>query len=265
MRTKSILLPLAIAAAAAATPALAQYNEGSVLVRIGASYVDPDDDVFGVTQSFLADDPTTDDVEDVPVDITSTLSLDDDTTWFISFAWMAADHWGVELYHSHSADLDAYSTVSVFAEDVVTNTASGSIGDFETNTTSLFANWYPLDSTCLIQPYVGVGVSYLDIEQDYLRPVYVDDDVDVGLVTFGSDFSWTAQLGVDFNFGRDSAWQVNVSAMYVDASPELELGYNQPANVPSFVEPDFLPLRVRQDIDIDPWIFNLGVGYKFSF
>ena len=280
MRTKSLLLPLAIAAASAASPAFAQYNDGSVLIRVGASYVEPEDDVIGVVQTFTVDDPTTGTaaapiVENVPVDVLSTLSLDNDTTWFISMAWMAADHWGLELYHSHGADLDAYSTVSVFAEGVETNSAAGSIGDFETNTTSLYANWYPLDATCMIQPYIGVGVSYLDIDQDFLRPVFVEDvfdangavvgQVDRGLVNFGSSWGWTGQVGVDFNFGRDSAWQVNVSAMYVDASPEVEIGYNQQVDVPSFGASVFVPFRVREDIDIDPWIFNLGVGYKFSF
>lgn len=280
MRTKSLLLPLAIAAAAATSPAMAQYNEGSLLVRVGASYVDPTEDDFSYFDSFVLDDPTTGTedmpvVEAVPVDVFANLNLDSDTTWFISFGWMAADHWGVELYHSNSADLETDLTVDVYADDVLTNGGFGSIGDFELNTTSLFANWYPLDATCMIQPYVGVGVSYVDIEQEFLRPVFVEsvlgpndeviDRVDTGLLNFGSDFSWTAQVGVDFNFGRESAWQVNVSAMYVDASPELELGYDQRVDVPGFAGPDFVPVRIRDDMDIDPWIFNLGVGYKFSF
>ncbi|WP_160153263.1 OmpW family protein [Microbulbifer sp. ALW1] len=264
MRTKS-LIPLAIAAALTTTPALAQYTSGSVMVRVGASYVDPSEDIFTLTESFFVDDPSTDDEESVLTDVVVDLDLDTDTTWYVSFAWMAADHWGVELYHSNSADLDANFAVDVFADDVLTNGGFGSIGDFEMNTTSLFANWYPLDATCMIQPYVGVGAAYVDIEQDFLRPVFVDDGSAEGLLNFGSDFSWTAQVGVDFNFGRDSAWQVNVSAMYVDASPELELGYDQRVDAPGFAQPDFVPVRVRQDMDIDPWIFNLGVGYKFSF
>ncbi|WP_250462776.1 OmpW/AlkL family protein [Microbulbifer litoralis] len=279
MRLKPLLIPLALAGCAglAAQPVLAgpsgypmqppaDYSAGAIMVRIGASYVDPDDDVFSGVQSFVADDPSTEDVvEGVPVDVGVDVDLDDDTTWYVSFAWMAMDHWGLELYHSNDASLEADLYSDAYSGRTFIGDFSEGIGDFDTYTTSLFVNWYPLDTNCLIQPYAGIGVSYVDIEEDFLRPVFDDPDGDFGLLRFGSDFSWTAQIGVDFNFGPKSAWQVNASAMYVDASPELHMGFDTATQPPGFGEPAVLPVRIRDDMDLDPWIFNLGVGYKFSF
>lgn len=278
MRSKPLLTPLALAACAglAAQPVFAgpsgfpqpaqePRSAGAFVVRIGASYVDVDDDVFATSQSFVADDPSTDPVEAVPVDVGVELNLDDDTTWYISAAWMATDHWGVELYHSNHASLEADLYSDAFSGNTFIGDFSEGIGDFDTYTTSLYANWYPLDANCLIQPYVGIGGGYVDIEEDFTRPVFSDEFGDYGLLGFGSDFSWTAQVGVDFNFGRDSAWQINASAMYVDASPDLQLGFDTVTEVPGFGEAAVLPIRIRDEMDLDPWIFNLGVGYKFSF
>ncbi|MFD1216319.1 MULTISPECIES: OmpW/AlkL family protein [Microbulbifer] len=277
MNLKRLYLPLCMVgfAGLAAQPAYSQSAyDGSVLIRVGASYVEPDKHVYSEHLPFYADDPLTGttDVpidEMVPADVFVDVDLDDDTTWYISAAWMAADHWGVELYHSHSADLSASLYSDAYAEGMVMNEFTAGIGDFETNTTSLLANWYPLDASCLIQPYVGVGVSYVDIDQDFVRPVFDDQYGREGYLNFGSEFGWTAQIGVDFNFGRDSAWQVNASAMYVSANPEFEMGYNTPVSVPSFTnpvtDPAIYPVRIKDDLDMDPWIFNLGVGYKFSF
>lgn len=277
MRLKPFLTPLALATCAglAAQPAFAgpsgypvqapDDRVGSVIVRIGASYVDPDDDTFSTVQSFLADDPSTEASEAVPVDVGVDVDLDDDTTWYLSVAWMAMDHWGVELYHSNEADLEADLGSAAFSGADFIGAFSEGIGDFETSTTSLFVNWYPLDANCLIQPYGGIGVSYVNIEEDFVRPVFRSEEGNFGVLGFGSDFSWTAQLGVDFNFGPDSAWQVNASAMYVDAQPDLHLGFDTATDVPGFGDSAILPIRIRSEMDLDPWIFNLGVGYKFSF
>lgn len=282
MRLKPLLIPLALAGCAglAVQTAVAgpsgfpepmpTYSAGAIMVRIGAAYVEPDEDVYSGVQSFIVDDPATDSVvEQVPVDVLTTVSLDDATTWYISAVWVPIEHFGVELYHYNDAGHDA----TLFSRATTTGDFIGdfsaNIGDFDSYTTSLFANWYPLDPNCLIQPYVGLGAAYVDIEEDFVRNVFNDDGFRHGVLGFGSDFSWTAQIGVDFNFGPGSAWQVNASAMYVDAQPELSLGYDTETSLASFADPlnqpAILPVRIRDDMDFDPWMFNLGIGYKFSF
>ncbi|MFC6632082.1 OmpW/AlkL family protein [Microbulbifer taiwanensis] len=283
MRLKSLLIPMALAGYAgfAAQPALAGpsgypvqqpspgiYTAGTVMLRVGASYVEPDDNVFSGTQVFSVADPAIENPvasDFVNVNVFTDVDLDDDTTWYISGVWLPIEHLGIELYLSADANLDATLTSIASTGGSSFGSFSQGVGDFDTYTTSLFANWYPMSPTCLIQPYVGLGVSYVDIEQEFLRPVFRDQFGEFGLLDFGSDFTWTAQVGVDFNFGRDNGWQINASAMYVDAEPDIYIGYDTETLVPGFSDSIILPVRVRDELDMSPWMFNLGVGYRFSF
>lgn len=278
MRFKPLLIPLAVAGCAGLAaqsavagpsgyPVQAPPPKNSIMVRIGAAYVEPDSNALSTRQRFIADDPTTDPIEEVPIDVGVDIDLDDDTTWYISIAWKPLEHFGLELYHYDDASHDATLHSDAFVRRDFLGDFTADIGDFDTDTTSLLFNWYPLGPNCLIQPYVGIGAAYLDIDQDWLRPVFGRDASGNrrGLITFGSDFSWTAQIGVDFNFGLENTWQINASAMYVDASPNINIGFDTETLVPGFGDSVILPVRIRHDLDVDPWMFNLGVGYKFSF
>ncbi|WP_226664827.1 OmpW/AlkL family protein [Microbulbifer aggregans] len=261
MRTKSLILPLAFAAVGATSPAFADFTGGDMIVRIGAAYMDVDDSVLSTRDDleFLVEDPNDPDTLVEGIGNVS-LNLDEDTTWFINGTFFVADHWALELYHMNSADLDASIDAFVRTEDFDVR-ASDSVGDFETYVTSLYLDWYPVCVESWVQPYVGVGINYTDIEQDFLRPVYSDSTGDYGLINFGSSFSWTAQVGVDIEFGRNANWLFNASAMYIDADPELELGFDALTLSTGAVE----SVRIKDDMDYDSWIFNLGIGYKFSF
>ena len=266
MRTKSLLIPLAIASVSAAAPAFADFNGGDMIVRVGAAYIETDDDVLSDVSVFDVDDPAADpDVEpipQIPLTVANYIDLDDDTTWFINGTFFVVDHWAVELYHMNGADLSSGLATSISSPGYGEWVAVGGFGDLETSVTSFFVDWYPVCVESWIQPYIGVGFNYTDIEQDYLRrgPA-VDDFPASGLVSFGSSFGWAAQIGVDIELGRGNNWLVNASAMYVDADPEIELGFNG-LDVTTF---DAWPVRVKDDLEYDSWIFNLGVGYKFSF
>ncbi|MBB5210044.1 OmpW/AlkL family protein [Microbulbifer hydrolyticus] len=270
MRTKHLLLPLAIAAASATSPAFADFTGGDFIVRAGAAFMDTEDSVF--SESAIVDVLDPDDPDStISVEVGDSLDLDDDTTWFINGTFFVADHWAVELYYMDGADLEADYDTYVIGPDFETR-SSNRLGDFETNVTSLYVDWYPVCVESWIQPYIGVGVNYTDIDQDYLRPVFVEDVVnsngvvteriDRGLVNFGSSWGWTAQVGVDIEFGRNANWLVNASAMYINADPEIEVGVDNVVLSNGIVVDS---VRYKDDLDYDSWIFNLGVGYKFSF
>lgn len=262
MRTKSLLLPLAVAAASATSPAFADFTGGDFIVRVGAAYMDPDDDAISSIQVFEVEDPVDPgNAPPIPLTVENYLSLDDDTTWFINGTFFIVDHWAVQLGYMDGADLETNLGTRISSPGYGEWTASGSIGDFDTNVSTLFVNWYPVCVESWVQPYIGIGVNYTDIDQDFLRPVFTVDDVNQGLVNFGSSWGWAAQVGVDIEFGRNANWLFNASAMYLDADPQVEIGFNgfEP------VTPDVFNVRVNENVELDSWIFNLGVGYKFSF
>ena len=282
MRLKPLLIPLAVAgfAGLAAQSALAGpsgypvqqppppvWGAGTFAVRVGAAYVDPDsDDVLNTVQSFVVTDPD-EIVDDIPVDVGTRVDLDSETTWFLNATYVFMDHWAIELYSNFDAGHEATLYSDAFFADTgeFIGEFSEGLGDFDSTTTSLFLDWYFLDPTCLWQPYVGIGAAYVNIEEDFVRPVFnTDNRFGAGRIGFGSDFSWTAQVGVDFVFGRESNWLANASVMYVDAQPDLYIGYDTLTDV-GLDEDEALQVRVRDEMDFDPWIFNLGIGYKFSF
>ncbi|GAA5525381.1 hypothetical protein Maes01_01950 [Microbulbifer aestuariivivens] len=283
MRFKPLLIPMAVAgfAGLAAQSALAGpsgypvvqptppvWGAGTFAVRVGAAYVDPGDHAIRNVTSSFADDPSSDQVEEVPLDLTTHLDLDDDTSWFVSATYVFMDHWAVELHYADDVSFSGslYSKASApslsyegeFTQD---------LGDFDTNYTKLFLDWYFLDTTCLWQPYVGLGVVYTDISEDFIRPVYnTNNRWGAGKIGFGSDLSWAAQVGVDVVLGRESNWIVNASAMYLDSSPEFFIGYDVRTDLPEFGEPVISSVRIRDSgLDLDAWSFNLGIGYKFNF
>lgn len=283
MRFKPLLIPMAVAgfAGLAAQTALAGpsgypvveptppvWGAGTFAVRVGAAYVDPDEDGLGQVITTFVDDPLTEDVvEEIPLDVGAFVDLDDDTSWFINATYVFMDHWAVELYHANDVSFEGGLFSDAFFDGEFIGEFSQDLGDFDSYFTSFFVDWYFLDPTCLWQPYVGLGVNYTDIEEQFIRPVFRNDNRwGAGKIGFGSDFSWTAQVGVDVVLGRESNWVINASAMYVDASPEFSIGFDTETDLPDFEDPVVTSVRIRnEELDLDPWIFNLGIGYKFSF
>ena len=254
MKMTRVLTPLAIAVAAmvsAQQAAADMWSDGDYVVRVGASWIDPDDgsDQFRISDDFYAAD----------------FEVDSDTTWNISGAWLPVEHWGVELMYIGETehDLDVRGIYEGNRTLILDNNYR--VGSFDASYANAFLNWYPLSRDCLGQPYVGIGVNYTDFSDEGLANDFRDavEDPLLGLgvrdVAYGLGHSWgvTGQVGVDFRFGRDSAFLVNAAVLYIDADTELTTYYTDAALQGS---PRF---SVTEDVDFSPWVFNLGVGYSF--
>ncbi|WP_158078558.1 OmpW/AlkL family protein [Microbulbifer mangrovi] len=252
MKKTRILTPLAIAVAAlisAQHAAADMWSDGDFVVRVGASWIDPDDgdDQFRLSDGYYG----------------ANFDVDADTTWNISGAWLPVEHWGVELMYigdtKHDLDIDGVyfnNGPSPVLPDRYR------VGGFDAAYSNAYLNWYPLSRDCLGQPYVGIGVNYTDFSDEGLRRQLRDDinsDPNIGIrnVDMGLGHSWgfTGQLGVDFRFGRDSAFLVNAAVLYIDADTDLTTYYTD-----NF---DDRRYSVTESVDYSPWVFNLGVGYSF--
>lgn len=88
-----------------------------------------------------------------------------------------------------------------------------------------------------VRPYIGVGVNYT---------MFYDSDEPAGLkVSYKNSFGLALQAGVDFPI--DDHWSINVDVkkIYLNTDVKIE------------------PLGVRADVDLDPWVVGVGVGYRF--
>ena len=98
-----------------------------------------------------------------------------------------------------------------------------------------------------IRPYVGLGVNYTAFLGDNATS---ELEALVGPVDVDTDHSWglAAQVGVDVTL-KDN-WFVNFDLKYIDINTTATLQTG--------------PLgRLRVNVDIDPFIFGAGIGYRF--
>ncbi|MCX2801367.1 hypothetical protein OQJ68_06135 [Microbulbifer thermotolerans] len=230
---------------ACAQPDWREMDWGDFIVRVGGSYIHPDDGStslkFRVLQHWDL--------------YNTTWEVDSSTSWQFSAVWRPMPYWGIELMHIGGADYDAdldYFT-GIPGREVI------ALGDFKASSSLAFVNWYILDGTCLGRPYIGVGINYTDFHDVSLSGAFNQFLIDSGLATGRGDFNlghswdWAAQAGVDFSFDWGFPLLVNASVQHFHSDTDArvtfptELGYD----------------RLYARFDYDPWGFNLSVGYRF--
>jgi outer membrane protein len=229
MKTK---LAVAVAAAIAAGGALsAQAHEaGDIIVRAGIINVDPSGDSDSIV---LPTEPAT--------VLPGGVDVDDDTQLSIIGTYMVTDVWGVELL-----------AATPFEHDITQPDLGIDAGSTKHLPPTISLQYYPRGGQAGWQPYVGIGVNYT---------YFFDEDVDPALgealgAVLGAtsarldlDDSWglAGQAGVDIPLNDN--WMLNAGVWYIDIGTT--------ADVVTDVG------TVSFDVDIDPWVYNIGIAYKF--
>jgi len=136
-----------------------------------------------------------------------------------------------------------------FDHDLKANGLAGGVdaGSSKQLPPTLTLQYFPNDSAAAFQPYVGIGVNYT---------VFFSEDVDSDLeailgkgdLKIDDSFGLAAQVG--FDYAVDEHWLLNASIWYIDIDTDAEFKFDSGS-------------RVKADVDIDPWVYMLGVGYKF--
>lgn len=259
------LAPLALAVSGVASAGPSGYappppppEKQEFIVRVGGSYVSPRQDQITFTDERL-------DFFDIR-SFRGNIDPDEEWGWFVNFEWKATDHWGVELNYTDGGTHSGGRARRAL-EFLLPGVTIGSLAEFEPEITTLMMKWYPLDPSCLIQPYAGFGINYTDFGSEKFKGWRRSALRDAGFrsrLNMGYSWGYAAQFGVDFNFGHDSSWLVNAAAIYTQSQSDVRFELIE-------IEPVAVPLDDRiveafsGDYMYDPWIFNLGVGYKFSF
>jgi outer membrane protein len=157
------------------------------------------------------------------VDIDNCISAELDLTYFID------SNWAVEL-------MAGTTRHSVKAE----GTAAGDV--------DLGSVWllpptltlqYHLPVTESVDLYVGAGGNYT---------VFYDDDLPRGIVRdidYDNAFGFVMQAGIDFNLTEQ--WVLNLDVKKILLKTDVDLNNR----------------AIKADVVIDPWIFGVGVGYRF--
>lgn len=86
-----------------------------------------------------------------------------------------------------------------------------------------------------LHPYVGLGVNYTE---------FFSEESVLGDLELDSSFGLAAELGLDVNFS--SQWGANLALWYIDIDTEASLNGTK-----------------LDTVQIDPWVYHLGVSYQF--
>ena len=169
-----------------------------------------------------------DDSSDITV-IGGKATVDDAITADVDFSYFFSDHVAAEL------------TLTVAEHDVeAKNTSVGKIdlGDVKLLPPTLTLQ-YHLSPDCNLRPYVGAGVNYT---------VFFDDDPGDALgIDYDNAFGFALQAGIDI--GIDDNWAINfdVKKIYLETDVSVKA----------------LGTEVKTEVDIDPWLFGVGLAYRF--
>lgn len=101
-----------------------------------------------------------------------------------------------------------------------------------------------------IRPYIGAGVNYtrfMSVDLDAGRKLGGNIPLDVDRDSVGL----AGQLGVDFKVAKN--WFINLDAKYVNIETTVKVKDSVPG----------LGGTKVTDLKIDPWLFSVGVGYRF--
>ncbi|MGX5217964.1 OmpW/AlkL family protein [Pseudomonas segetis] len=226
MNKYTLIAPL-LALAMAPTFAHA-YEAGDIIVRAGAITVDPNEDSSGV-KSPLGN-------------LGGSATVESDTQLGLNFAYMMTDHLGIELLAATPFTHD----VGVHGLQGGLAGLNGGLGDVKQLPPTLSLVYYPLDKNYAFQPYVGVGINYTafyDANTSSSAEAKGFSNLDL------SD-SWgaAAQIGADYMI--DDHWMINGQVRYIDIDTNAHVDL---AGVG----------KLKLDVDVDPWVYMVGLGYKF--
>jgi len=209
---------------------------GDILIRGGATSVNPDSDKAAV---LLGGSNATG----------ASLSVDDNTQLGLNFVYFYDSNWAVEVL-----------AATPFTHDVTLNDPTAALGDAlgvpagldgaklaeVTHLPPTVSALYYIDTGTAFKPYVGVGINYT---------VFFKEEFEAGPKSLGlsnlkldGSFGLAVQVGADYEI--DKNWSVNVSARYIDISSDATFD----------VAGDSIGTA---KVDVNPMVYSIMLGYKF--
>ena len=218
------LLALSILATALAAPFAQAYEAGDIIVRAGAATVDPHEDSSALKLNGAS--------------LGGQATVDSDTQLGLTGTFMLTDNLGVGLLAAtpfqHQVGVKGLGALD------------GKLADIKHLPPTLSLQYFPLAASSRLQPYVGAGLNYT---------TFFDEDLTSqregqGFSNLELDDSWGLALEAGVDYMLTDNLLVNATVWYLDidttATADLA-GAGQ----------------VKVDVDIDPWVYMVGLGYKF--
>ena len=218
-------LTIAVATTMFVTPAshLYAHEAGDILFRAGAALVAPNDSSSEVSVGGSAI-------------AGSKATVDNNTQLGLTLGYMLTDNIAVELLaatpFSHQIDLKGGGLDGKFAS-------------VKHLPPTLSLQYFPRENGARWQPYIGAGINYTTFFNERLS----SERRDQGFSSLSLSDSW----GAAFQIGSD--WMINNRLMLNASIWHMDINTTARARLDGE--------RVKVDVDIDPWVYMIGLGYRF--
>jgi len=228
------LLSVALVSLALAAPLAHAHEAGEIILRAGAITVNPKDDSSSVK------------VDQGPLagaNLGGKATLNSDTQLGLNFAYMITNNWGIELLAATPFEHD------VKLKGTALGKANGKLGSLKHLPPTLSVVYYPLDGKSAFQPYVGAGINYTWIYDEHVSSQAQAN----GFSNFKASNSWgmAFQVGADYMITDNIMLNAQLRYIDIDTRATVENDAVAPGT------------RARVNVDVDPFIYMVGLGYKF--
>lgn len=213
-------------ALAALSPAVHAHQQGDWLVRGGLTTVAPDESSSNIVAGGS--------------DLGVALTIGNDTQLGINVAYFITDNINIELLAATPFKHD----VSFSVPDPLGT--GNQLGEVTHLPPTLTANYYFNDASSSFQPYIGAGVNYTFIYDEQFTGA--NESAGLNDLSLDNSFGLSAQVGMDYHM--DETWHVNASVRFIDIDTDATFKVGDAEG------------KVG-DIEIDPWVYTLSVGYTF--
>lgn len=209
------------------------YEKGDMIFRGGATLVAPDEDSGLVN------------LDGSPLSLSggnSRVEVDDNTQLGLTFTYVLNNHWGIELLAATPFEHTISGTGELAGID---------IADIKHLPPTLSAIYF-FNSSGQVTPYMGAGINYTAFFEEDLT-----GEGDTFLATRGLangditlDDSWGLALQVGLDYQINDRWLINASVRWLDIDTDATINFDSGNNL-------------TVDVEIDPWVYTLSVGYLF--
>jgi len=225
------------------------YQAGDILVRGGFTNITPDSaqhTIYAVGQTVNLGAGAI------------SASVEDNTQLSLNLVYFFDANWAIEVL-----------AATPYSHDITVHTGAGetNLGETKHLPPTISALYY-FDTNSNFKPYVGAGINYTFFFEDKFNssmsgansPVIqsISDGstvTPIGAPLDAADLnlenSWGLSAQVGFDYIIDKNWSVNMSARFIDIDTTARftaVGGTVPGQV---------------DVEIDPMVYSLQVGYKF--
>ena len=230
-KLKATITLLALNAALGSGAALA-YEKGDIIVRAGIAKVDPDS-----SSSALFLDGTELPGTGVSVDSNEQLGL--------TGTYMLTSNVGIELLAAtpYSHTVTAHGSVAGLG-----SIEGLEVADVKHLPPTLSVQYYPLGSDSKLLPYVGAGINYTIFFDEKLTSDFKGTPLGDGSIDLDNSIGLAFEIGFDYAVTDKILVNAAVWNVYIDTEATIKLDAGS---------------TIKTDVDIDPWVYMVGVGYKF--